>query len=129
MLATFASLILLVQHVSTMLQAPNIAAAAGAELRDVVLAEIPDEVRSGEGHKGGLETIPDYLVETDGYAVRVTETGYIQYIDPDTMFDLAKEKNLVIRLLHKPGHFVRRDVAVALVWSAGPRQEPRQGGR
>jgi hypothetical protein len=32
MLATFASLILLVQHVSTMLQAPNIPAAAGEEL-------------------------------------------------------------------------------------------------
>ena len=40
MLGTFASLILLVQHISTMLQAPNIAAAAGAELRDVVLAEL-----------------------------------------------------------------------------------------
>ena len=34
MLATFATLILLVQHISTMLQAPNIAAAAGAELLD-----------------------------------------------------------------------------------------------
>ena len=32
MLASFSSLILLVQHISTMLQAPNIAAAAGAEL-------------------------------------------------------------------------------------------------
>ena len=43
MLGTFASLILLVQHISTMLQAPNIAAAAGAELRNVVRAEIPDD--------------------------------------------------------------------------------------
>jgi uncharacterized membrane protein len=41
MLATFASLILLIQHISTMLQAPNIAAAAGAELLDVINAEIP----------------------------------------------------------------------------------------
>ena len=32
MLATFATLIVLVQHISTMLQAPNIAAAAGAAL-------------------------------------------------------------------------------------------------
>ena len=38
MVATFGTLILLVQHVSTMLQAPNIAAAAGAELLDVVRA-------------------------------------------------------------------------------------------
>jgi uncharacterized membrane protein len=123
MLATFASLILLVQHVSTMLQAPNIAAAAGAELRDVVLAEIPDKVLSGEDYKGGLNTIPDSLVEAEGYAVRVKENGYIQYIDPETLFGLAREKNLVIRLLHKPGHFVQRNIAVALVWSAVPRQE------
>jgi uncharacterized membrane protein len=30
--ATFASLIILIQHISIMLQAPNIVAAAGAEL-------------------------------------------------------------------------------------------------
>ena len=45
MLATFGSLILLVQHISTMLPAPNIAAAAGAELLKVVLAEA--RLRSG----------------------------------------------------------------------------------
>jgi uncharacterized membrane protein len=115
-LATFASLILLVQHVSTMLQAPNIAAAAGAELRDVVSAEIPGEVISGE--QTGLG-VAESLMGTDGYPVRVTKTGYIQYIDPETLIALAMEKNLVIRLLHKPGHFVRRDMVVALVWPAG----------
>jgi uncharacterized membrane protein len=47
MLASFGSLVLLVQHISTMLQAPNIAAAAGAELRDVVRAEIPQAVKRG----------------------------------------------------------------------------------
>jgi uncharacterized membrane protein len=115
MLATFASLILLVQHVSTMLQAPNIAAAAGVELRDVVGAEIPGEGTSGE--QTGLG-VAQSLAATDGYLVPVKKTGYIQYIDPETLIDLAKEKNLVIRLLHKPGHFVRRDIAVALVWPA-----------
>jgi uncharacterized membrane protein len=116
MLATFSSLILLVQHISTMLQAPNIAAAAGAELRNVVRAEIPEEIRSGGQNfaKAG-----EALVEADGYAVQVRRTGYIQYIDPDTLFGLAKEKNLVIRLQHKPGYFVWRDTVVALVWPAG----------
>ena len=127
MLGTFASLILLVQHISTMLQAPNIAAAAGAELLEVVRAEMPDEVRSGDDGKGMFETRPDALVETDGYAVRVRETGYIQYIDPETMLTLAREKDLVIRLLRKPGHFVRQDLAVALVWPAGRVDEEMEG--
>lgn len=115
MLATFSSLILLVQHISTMLQAPNIAAAAGAVLLDVVRAEIPEEIRTGGQNVGeGAEA----LSETDGFTVRVRETGYIQYIDPDTLFSLAREKNLVIRLQHKPGYFVWRDTVVALVWPA-----------
>ena len=119
MLATFASLILLVQHISTMLQAPNIAAAAGAELLDVVRAEIPDEIRSGDDHRQSGQQAPDSLVETEGSPVRVRDTGYIQYIDPEYMLTLVQERDLVIRLLHKPGHFVSRGEVVALVWPAG----------
>jgi uncharacterized membrane protein len=116
-LATFSSLILLVHHISTMLQAPKIAAAAGAELLDVVLSEIPD-VMSIDGREGGSETRPDSLVEKDAYPVRVNQTGYIQYIDPQYMLTLAQEKDLVVRLLRKPGHLVWREARVALVWPA-----------
>jgi uncharacterized membrane protein len=35
------------------------------------------------------------------------------------MLTLARENNLVVRLVHKPGDFVRCDAAVALVWPAG----------
>ena len=116
MLATFSSLILLVQHVSTMLQAPNIAAAAGVELRDVVRAEIPGKVSGG---RQNAQEAAGELPEVDGHAVRVKQTGYIQYIDPESIIYLAREKNLVFRLLHKPGHFVWRDTVVALVSPAG----------
>lgn len=118
MLGTFASLILLVQHISTMLQAPNIASAAGAELRDVVLAEIPDQVSSGDEDRGRYKTISDSLVETDAYPVRAKKTGYIQYIDPEAILLLSRERNLILRLLHKPGDFVRRGMVVVLVWPA-----------
>jgi uncharacterized membrane protein len=124
MLATFASLILLVLHISTMLQAPNIAAAAGAELQEVVLAEIP-EVTSRDGRKGESEIRPDLPVEKDGYPVRVSQTGYIQYIDPQYVLTLAQEKDLVIRLLRKPGHLVWREAQVALVWPAARVDEER----
>jgi uncharacterized membrane protein len=116
MLASFASLVLLVQHTSTMLQAPNIAAAVGAQLRAVIQAEIPEEVRDGgQPDQDAVEV----LAETDSYAVRAKAAGYIQYIDPETLLAVAGERNLVIRLLRKPGHFVRPGTAVALVWPAG----------
>jgi uncharacterized membrane protein len=129
MLATFGSLILLVQHISTMLQAPQIAAAAGAELLDVVHAEIPDEAGSVANQTGqpapGVSAIQDTvaiektMTETEGYPVRVKGTGYIQYIDPEYMLTLAREKDLLIRLLRKPGAFVWHGEVVALVWPAG----------
>ena len=129
MLGTFASLILLVHHISTMLQAPNIAAAAGAELLEVVGAEIPDEVTSGDEKSQTGQGVPDTAtvkstgMGTDGSPVRMRDTGYIQYIDPETMLTLAREKNLVIHLQRKPGQFVCRGVVAALVWPADPRQD------
>jgi uncharacterized membrane protein len=124
MVATFGSLILLIQHISIMLQAPNIAAAANAELRDVVLAEIPEERWStGQADQGA----PEVLVEKDGYPIRVRQTGYIQSIDPKYVLTLAREKDLVIRLVCKPGHFVWHDMLVALVWPASRVDERLEG--
>ena len=60
----------------------------------------------------------DNLKETEGYRVRVEQSGYIQYIDPESMLAAASEKDLVVRLLRKPGDFVWRGTAVALVWPA-----------
>jgi len=118
MLASFSSLIVLVQHISTMLQAPNIAAAAGAELRDVVLAEMPEQVKGGVVSEANSKFLPDSLVEKDGYPIRVRQAGYIQYIDPQYILTLAQEHDLVIRLLRKPGHNVGSEARVALVWPA-----------
>jgi uncharacterized membrane protein len=124
MLATFATLIILVQHISTMLQAPNIAAAAGAELREVVGTRLSGEVMDDKDIQDGIEirVAPDArnvaaaLVETASYQVRARRTGYIQYIDPEIMLALARDRDLVIRLLRKPGEWVQSGATVALVW-------------
>ncbi|HSN74846.1 MAG TPA: DUF2254 domain-containing protein, partial [Anaerolineae bacterium] len=121
MLATFATLILLVQHISTMLQAPNIAAAAGVELQNVVSAEISNKVTSDDEGHGRPDTRPDSsdapiaLAEIDGYPIRARSTGYIQFIDPDTLLTLAREQDLTIRLLRRPGSHVWSGAVVALV--------------
>jgi uncharacterized membrane protein len=122
MLATFATLIVLVQHVSTMLQAPNIAAAAGAELMAVIQAELmpevtsgPDRSRTGQG-AADSPTVKHNMLETEGFRVRVRDTGYVQYVDPETILALAQEKDLVMQLRRKPGYFVWRDAVVAQVW-------------
>jgi uncharacterized membrane protein len=44
--------------------------------------------------------------------------GYIQYIEPDIMLTLASEKDLVMRLSHKPGRYVGPGAVLAMVWPA-----------
>jgi uncharacterized membrane protein len=109
-------LILLIHHISTMLQAPNIAAAAGAELMDAVGMQISDEV--GEIHRVAGKRATDSLVESEMYPLKVNRRGYIQFIDPEIILNLAAEKDLIIRLLRKPGQFVWLGETFALVWPA-----------
>jgi uncharacterized membrane protein len=118
MAATFGSLIWLVQHISIMLQAPNIAAAAGAQLMDTVLAEIPEPASSSNGQTQAGQGAPEALVDSVSYLVCVREAGYIQYVDPEYLLTLATEKDLVVRLPRQPGHFVGHGGVVAHVWPA-----------
>jgi uncharacterized membrane protein len=107
-----------------MLQAPNIAAAAGAELTEVILAEMPDEAASGDNPVQSGQPAPPSALEAEGYPIYARETGYVQYIDEEYVLTLAREQNLVIRVLHKPGDFVWRGAAVAQVWPAAQIDEP-----
>jgi uncharacterized membrane protein len=85
---------------------------------DTVLAEIPEPVRSsdvqGQADQGAVET----LVDSAGYPVCVPEAGYIQYVDPEYLLALATERDLFVRLLRQPGHFVGQGGVVAHVWPA-----------
>jgi uncharacterized membrane protein len=118
MMATFGTLILLVQHISTMLQAPNIAAAAGAELLDVVGLENQDEVSSNDNRSYSTEAVRIAMDEAEAYSIRAKDVGYIQTLDPEILLTLAQENDLVIRLLHKPGDYVWHGRVVARVWPA-----------
>jgi uncharacterized membrane protein len=117
MMATFASLILLIQHISTMLQAPNIAAAAGRELLDVIHAESGYDFKiTGEGNQKKLDKAGK--LEEQGFQVHLNGLGYIKFIDLDYLLSYAQEKDYVIRILHQSGHFIEQNTAVAIVWPA-----------
>jgi uncharacterized membrane protein len=123
MLLTFASLIVLIQHISTMLQAPNIVAAAGQDLLDVVGMETTDEAGESQNLVTPVYNETKALVESAAYPLQVHKMGYVQFVDPEIILTMAREKDLVIRMLRKPGQFVRLGEAAALVWPAASMDE------
>ena len=118
LIAAFASLILLIQHISTMLQAPNIAAAAGVELLGVIRETNQPETRGGEYLRQTGRSPPDSRTEAEAHPVRATGGGYIQYVDPEYILPLAEKKDIVIHIAPKSGAFVRSGMVIALVWPA-----------
>jgi uncharacterized membrane protein len=118
LVASFACLILLIQHISMMLQAPNIAAAAGVELLAVVRETNLEETRGGKYQRQTGRNPPGSLTVAEANPVRATEAGYIQYVDPESILPLAEKKDIVIRIMPKPGAFVRIGSVIALVWPA-----------
>ncbi len=118
LIAAFASLILLIQHISMMLQAPNIAAAAGVELMEVVRETNLQQAPGGEYQRQTARNLPDSFMMEKASPVRATETGYIQYVDPEYILPLAEKKNIVIHIVPKPGAFVRSGMVIAEVWPA-----------
>ena len=118
LIAAFASLILLIQHISMMLQAPNIAAAAGVELLEVVRETNLQEPRDGDYQRQTGKSLPDSLMVAKASPVRATEAGYIQYVDPEYILPLAEKKDIIIRIVPKPGAFVRSGMVIAEVWPA-----------
>ena len=115
-LATFASLIALIHHITTMLQAPNIVAAAGEELRSVVHNLSVQEGLDNCTDQANDKLMPTELEQNPGYAIQAMNTGYIQSVDIEHLIHLAKDADLVIRLVRKPGNYVETGSLIALAW-------------
>jgi uncharacterized membrane protein len=55
-------------------------------------------------------------MEHSGGTVLAPASGYLQFIEHRELVGLAAEKGAVIRLLHRPGHFVVVGHPMAVVW-------------
>lgn len=118
MLGSFASLVLLVHHISSALQAPSIAAAAAEEMFDVLRSVGPDDKDAANKNDLANPDVPHPDPKAEGFSLRVQGTGYIQLVDPEYLLTLAKEQDLFFHLLKRPGQFVTKGDVVAQVWPA-----------
>ena len=73
----------------------------------------------GEAPKTG-PSLSEMLVrlDEDSGAVRAPSSGYLQYVSMSKLIDIASTSKAVIRLLHRPGHFVVEGEPLADVWPA-----------
>lgn len=116
---SFGALIFFIHHIAVTIQADAVIANVTAELHGVLAKTFP---KPAEGSARG-DPEPDAAaaraaIRDGGIPVRAGKSGYIQIIDHDGLVQTAAERDLVIGLPARSGHFVIADSTVALVASA-----------
>jgi uncharacterized membrane protein len=106
-------LIYFINHIAQSIQLPQVIASIARDLSRAI------DTESGGG--GGPEAGPSVgelvlRMEESGGTVPAPSSGYLQFIRHRTLVALAAEKGAVIRLLHRPGHFLVRGHPIATVW-------------
>jgi uncharacterized membrane protein len=106
-------LIYFIHHIATSIQLPQVIASIATDLSRAIDNE------SSDG--GQLEAGPSVVelvqrMDEGGGTVPAPASGYLQFIRHNTLIGIAAEKGAVIRLLHRPGHFVVAGQPMATVW-------------
>jgi uncharacterized membrane protein len=105
-------LVFFVHHVYTSIKASHIVSIIAKNL-GVAIPKIPASL-PGRPYEAQIER--SALVESGTMEAVIVEGGYLQSIDLDGLFAMAKSNDLVIELLVKPGDHCVAGVQVARIW-------------
>ncbi len=116
-LASFAILIYFINHVAVSIQAPVLVARVSKELHEAINHELP-------GHpdttSAPLSSDENGKIQSDlplnSRAVMAASSGYVQVRDDDRLLRLAREHNLVLKILSQPGDFIVKNTPLAIAW-------------
>jgi uncharacterized membrane protein len=112
-----AVLVVFIDHIAKSIQLPQVIASIARDLSHAIDAEAA--LPGAPAVKAG-PSLAEMLarLDEDRGVVRAPKSGYLQYVSMGTMIDIAAGSHAVIRLLHRPGHFVAEGQPLANVWPA-----------
>jgi uncharacterized membrane protein len=117
-------LIYFIHHIAKSIQLPEVIAGIADDLMESIDAEFPVGVGGASEFGSPLEagkSVPELLnlIEERGAIVPSQVSGYIQYVGYSQLIGIATRTDSVIRLEHRPGHFLATGRPLAMVWPRG----------
>lgn len=106
-------LIYFIHHVAISIQATSVIKSVSEELTETIDRLWPEEM--GEGSSEVCE-LPSSFQQDEAVAILAKGSGYVDAIQDSLLIRVAKKHSLVIRLAHRPGHFVVEGAALAWAW-------------
>lgn len=118
-------LIFFIHHVATSIQASRIIANVAEDLEEAINRLFPESIGedSATADPDGTSPNDPNTIDKGGRDVRAMATGYVQAIDAERLMDVARERNVVVRVRANPGAFVRRGQVLLTVGPTPPHGE------
>ncbi len=121
-------LIYFIHHIAKSIQLPEVIAGIARDLIQSIDAEFPDKVGAVDEptsrlHAGKSVSELLNLIDERGAAVPSQVSGYIQYVGYSQLIAIATRTDSVIRLEHRPGHYLATGRPLAIVWPRGAAPE------
>jgi uncharacterized membrane protein len=117
-----AVLIYFIHHIAKSIQLPEVIAGIARDLIRAIDAEFPDDTAiQTQAGVGQGRSVPELLQLLDerGDVVRSDTSGYLQFVGYAQLVEIAARTDAVIRLDHRPGHFMVAGWPLATVWPRG----------
>jgi uncharacterized membrane protein len=121
-------LIYFIHHIATSIQLPEVIARIAEDLFTAIDTEYPEtEVHEPVAGSvvGPSATELARTLDDRGTDVPAASNGYLQYVALGQLVDIASHFDAVIRLSHRPGHFVLAGRPIATVWPGGAAEQVR----
>ncbi len=122
-LVDIAVLVYFIHHIAKSIQLPEVIAGIARDLTKAIDAEFPAEPDHASGHEpeGSGRSVAELVQAIDerGVVVPAGVSGYLQFVGYAQLVEIAQRIDAVIRLDHRPGHFVVAGRPLATVWPSG----------
>lgn len=119
-LASVGVLIFFIHHIAKAIQADTIIGQVYGDLVTSIDRMFPEQIGQGgapEENNKTVRNVPDKAsldrYRHDGAPVHSPSTGYLQAVDAEGLLELAMERNMVILLHCRPGHFIVQNQRIA----------------
>ncbi len=114
-------LIYFIHHVSVSIQADEIISRVSKELLDGIERQYPQHIGQGDPEIASAPpaaALPASF-EKEARPVASLGDGYIQFINADTLMQVAVENNLLLKVEQRPGHYATAGSTLMQVWPGG----------
>ncbi len=122
-------LIYFIHHIARSIQLPEVIARIADDLLVAIDTEFPDGITEtpdvASEETGRSVTELNRLLDERGATIPAAANGYLQFVAYGQLVRIASRLDAVIRLSHRPGHFVVAGRPLASVWPGGAAPQVR----